>query len=165
MFPFSIPKVIGSVCFSLLCNVVTEYSITTVKKNLPLSVLRITALTILFAGAVASLGFMFQTGRNNKSVLLILLFMFWVLSPFIALLVASIISKQWSVFSRVILYILMIILTLGSLSGYSGILNPAGTKPAFIFLVTPFISWLFLVLVVPIAAAVSRRFSQKIDAT
>lgn len=131
------------------------------KKGLPLSFLRTIALIVMLVGAVGSLGIMFYTGRNNKSVLLLLLFAIWVLSPFIALLVANMISKRWPVFTRAILYWLMLFLTIGSLVSYSGVLSPPGTKPAFVFLVFPLISWLIMVIIIPIATSLSRRLSRR----
>ena len=51
----------------------------------------------------------------------------------------------------------MIVVTLGSMVGYSGAFNSPHTKPAFIFLVVPFISWLLLVTVI----LITRRLSHK----
>ncbi len=109
-----------------------------------------TALIVVLVGAAGSLGLMFNAGRNQKSILLIALFTIWVLSPFIALLVANVISKHWSILTRMTLYFLMLFITLGSLISYSGALSPPGTKPAFKFLIVPLISWLLLVTVIPI---------------
>ena len=133
------------------------------KKILTLSHIRTMAVVVVLAGAGISLGLMLHAGRNNKSVLLILLFVVWVLSPFIALLVANVVSKRWSVLTRVTLYSLMLILTLGSLVSYSGTLSPPGTKPAFVFLVVPLISWLLLAIVIPIASSLSRRLLRRSD--
>lgn len=130
------------------------------KKTHTLSLLRTVALVVLVAGAGVSLGLMLHTGRNNKSVLLLLLFAIWVLSPFIALLAANIVSRRWPVLARVTLYILTTILTLGSLVIYSGVLSPPGTKPAFVFLVVPLVSWIFIAIVIPIAA---RKLSRRND--
>ena len=118
---------------------------------------------MVLAGAVGSLGFTLYTGRNNKSVLLIVLFFIWVLSPFIGLLVANVVTKRWSDLLRLTLYILMIFLTIGSLVAYSGVLNPTGAKPAGVFLIVPLISWLVIVIVIPLAAVRSRRLSSRRD--
>jgi hypothetical protein len=42
----------------------------------------------------------------------------------------------------------MIILAIGSVVAYSGILTPSGTKGAFIFLVAPFISWIVIAILI-----------------
>ena len=127
------------------------------KRNPALGILRITALIVVISGALGSVGFTLHTGRNNPSVLLILLFVVWVLSPFVALLVAYVISNRWPVITRVAFYSLMIVLTIGSLVSYAGLFSPSGTKPAFVFLVVPLISWLLIAIFIPIARLLSRR--------
>lgn len=64
-------------------------------------------------------------------------------------------STRWSVPARVI-YSLMIFISVVSLIFYSGILSLEGTKPAFMFLVVPFMSWVIMV----IALVISRRISR-----
>lgn len=100
---------------------------------------------------------MLYSGRHNPSVILILLFVGWVLSPFVALVVANVLSNRWPVLTRVTVYILMIMLTLGSLLCYTEVISISGTKPAFKFLVVPFISWLLIAIVIPIAKSFSRK--------
>ena len=125
------------------------------------NLLRTTALTVVLLGAVGSLYFMFNVGSNQKSVLLLALFTAWVLSPFVGLFVATKISNRWTVVTRSSLYLLMILLSIGSLVAYSGALTPSGTKPAFIFLVIPFVSWLLIVIVIPIVRRWSRNRNTK----
>jgi len=112
--------------------------------------LRIIASIVLFAGAISSLVLMFYAGHNQKSILLILLFTGWVLSPFIGLFIADMISKHWLPKTRLAIYLLIIFITLASLIFYSGALNVSGTKPAFKFLVAPLISWFLILVIVPI---------------
>jgi hypothetical protein len=109
------------------------------------NLLQKSALAALLAGAIGSLYFMFSAGRHQKSFVLIALFTGWVLSPFLGLFAASELFKQWSSRNRLSLNILMIIIVIGSLIAYSGVWVPPGTKPAFIFLVNPLVSWLLLV--------------------
>ena len=111
---------------------------------------RIIALIILFAGAISSLVLMFNAGHNQKSILLILLFTGWVLSPFIGLFIADMISKHWLPKTRLAIFWLIIFITLASLIFYSGALNVSGTKPAFKFLIVPLISWVLILVIVPI---------------
>jgi len=99
------------------------------------------AVLMVLAGAASSLGFILYTGRNNPSVVLILLFSGWVVSPFIALLLINVITKRWQLFNRLILYHLMVIITLGSIIIYSGLWSPPAAKTAFVFLVVPLLSW------------------------
>jgi hypothetical protein len=132
----------------------------TAKEIRTLRLLRIIALLVALSGAGGSLGFVVHAGRNNKSVLLIVFFIIWVLSPFVALLIANTISMRWTVHIRKTLYGLTIFLTLGSLIFYSGLWSPPGTRPAFVFLVVPLLSWILMA----IAASRARRLSRKPDA-
>jgi hypothetical protein len=115
--------------------------------------LRRTALVAVLAGGAGSLGLMLRAGRRQNSIILLLLFAGWVLSPFIALVWANAGSKRWSIPTRATLYILMLVLTLGSLTIYGGVAFEYITaKAGFAFLVVPLASWLLIALVVPVAA-------------
>jgi len=116
---------------------------------------------VLLVGAAASLVLMFNAGRNQKSIFLIVLFTVWVLSPFAAVFAANVIARRWSIPTRASLYLLMLFITLGSLFSYGGLLNPPGTKPAFKFLIVPLVSWLLIVIVFLIAASRSRKLTRK----
>ena len=117
------------------------------KKTSNLNILRIVASILGFIGAIGSLYFMFNAGRHQKSILLIILFTGWVLSPFIGLFVATKISNPLKVPPLAIIYWLIIILAISSLIAYSGALIPQGTKTAFIFLIGPLTWWILIVLV------------------
>ena len=104
---------------------------------------------------------MFNAGHNQKSILLIVLFTGWVLSPFIGLFIADRISKRWSSKTRLTIYLLIIFITFVSLIGYRGILNVPGTKPAFKFLIVPLISWVLILIIVPIKRKRSNESNGK----
>lgn len=122
-----------------------------------LSIWRTLTIIVVLVGVVGSLGLMFHASRKQESILLLVLFTGWVLSPYIALMVAVVISKRWSALSRATLYSFMFILALGSLVCYSGAVSPPNTKPAFMFLVVPFVSWLLIAIVITIAMRFSRK--------
>jgi hypothetical protein len=89
------------------------------------------------------------------------LFTIWVLSPFVALVLAEVVAKRWSVLARATLHGVMLIVTLGSLAIYGSVaLGPPRPKPAFMFLVVPLVSWLLGAIAVGIAAIVSGRLSR-----
>jgi hypothetical protein len=89
-----------------------------------------------------------------------LLFAAWVLSPFVAAVVAHVVSKRWSVLTRVTLSVVMLVLTLGSLFIYGNTaLGHPTAKVGFVFLMVPLASWLLAGIVVPIAAFISGRLS------
>ena len=121
-----------------------------------LGILRGIALVAVAAGAVGSIGFMLRAG--HPPLFLRLLFATWVLSPFVALLFAHVVSKRWPVITRTTLYSLMVIVTVGSLAFYGNVVfAPPRPKPAFVFLVVPLGSWLLMAIAVSIAAFISRR--------
>ena len=120
------------------------------KKLTNYNLLHIIALIVLFAGAISSLALMFNAGRNQNSIILIVLFTGWVLSPFIGLFIADMISKRWLTKTRLTIYFLSIFTALASLLFYSGVLNVSGTKPAFKFLIVPLVSWVLILVIVPI---------------
>jgi hypothetical protein len=125
-----------------------------------LGLLRSVALFAVGAGAVGSLGFMLRAGRRTPRFLLVL-FVIWVLSPFAALAWANIVSRRWSILTQATLYCTTLVLTLGSLAIYGGlVLPPAGSPAAFVFVLVPPVSWLLLATV-PIAVWISRQLSPR----
>jgi hypothetical protein len=126
-----------------------------------LGVLRAVALVAVVAGAAGSVALMLVAGRRTPRLLLVL-FVIWVLSPFTALAWAGVVSKRWSVPARVTLYCVALVLTLGSLAIYGGLVSPpAGSARAFVFVAVPPIFWLLMAIAVPMAAFLSRRRSAR----
>ena len=123
--------------------------------------LRAMALLAVVAGATGSVGLTLRAGRSTPRFLLVL-FVIWVLSPFVALAWANMLSKRWSVLTRATLYCVSLVITLGSLIIYGNVvLPPAGSPRAFVFVVVPPGSWLLMAIVVPIAAFISRKLSHR----
>ena len=108
------------------------------------NILQTTALTTLFAGTIGSLYFMLNAGSNQKSIILVGLFTVWVMSPFVGLFVATRFTKRRTGKVNSLYYLTMFVLSVFSLTAYSGILTPPQTKPAFNFLIVPFLSWLVI---------------------
>ena len=119
--------------------------------------LQTTALMVVLVGAAGSLYFMFSAGHEQKSIILLGLFTAWIISPFVGLLISNKISNRWTVSARRLLYWLIIVLTIGSLVAYSGAFNTPETKNAFIFLISPMISWFLIVTVFLIARKISNK--------
>ena len=114
--------------------------------------LRVVAMIAVLAGAAASIGFTLGVGHRNNSRVLLVLFGTWVLSPFIALVWANVVSKRWPALARTTLYTVMLVLTLGSLAIYGDVaFGPPRAKPAFVFLVVPLASWLLIAIAVATA--------------
>jgi hypothetical protein len=125
-----------------------------------LGFLRAAALIVVLGGAAGSLGFMFRAGHRQNSRILLLIFAIWVLSPFMALVLAHLISTRWSAPIRATLYSVMLVLTLASLAIYGDVaLGHATLKVGFVFLVVPPASCLLIAIAIAIAALISRRLS------
>jgi hypothetical protein len=127
-----------------------------------LGLLRAVALVAVVVGAIGSVGLMLRAGRSTPRLLLVL-FVIWVLSPFMALAWANMVSKGWSVLTRATLYCVTLVITLGSLAIYGDVVvvAPAGSANAFRFVVVPPASWLLMTIVVPIAALISGMLSRR----
>ncbi len=127
-----------------------------------LNILRAVALVVGVIGAVGSLGFMLRAGQKTPRLLLVF-FIIWVASPFVALLWANLVSKRWSGVTRVTLYCVTFLVTLVSLAGYSELipLKPRGAANSFLFVAIPPASWIFMTISISIAALISRRLSQR----
>jgi hypothetical protein len=123
--------------------------------------LRAAARIGVVAGAVGSVGLTLRAGRSTPRLLLVL-FVIWVLSPYVALAWAAIASNRWSAVSRATLYGVTLVVALASLVVYgSVVVPPSGSPRAFVFVVVPPASWLLMAIVVPIAALISRKQSRR----
>ena len=128
-----------------------------------LRLLRAAALFAVLAGATGSLGFLLYAGRRTPRFLLVI-FVFWVLAPFIALAWAHVVSRRWSVITRAALYTVMLLLPLGSLIVYGTDAVRSRSRPAaFVYVLVPPLSCLLMAIVVPTAALISRRRSLRGD--
>ena len=122
-----------------------------------LGLLRTVALVAVVAGTVASEVFVIrESGRSQ--LLLSVLFVIWILLPFVALALANIASKSWSVFARICLYCTTLLIVLGSVAFYGRmILHRAGSPRAFPFVMGPLAAWAMMLIIVPAAMAISRK--------
>jgi hypothetical protein len=127
-----------------------------------LSLLRTAAVIALVVGATGSLVFMFRAGQHTPRLLLII-FIFWVLAPFVALFWANTVSKRWSVLTRGTLYCVMLIVALGSLAIYGEWIDikPSGSANAFLWVIVPPASLVFITVIVGIVALLSGRLSRR----
>jgi hypothetical protein len=108
-------------------------------------------------GALGSLGFMFNFGRHTPLFLLVVFF-FWVLSPFAVLMWANSLSKRWPALVGSTLEIVTLLVAVASLAIYANdTLHPREAQAAFVYVAVAPASWVFAAIVVGIAALVSRR--------
>ena len=123
--------------------------------------LRTSALIGALLGAVGSVGFVLWAGRRNDSRMLLVLFAVWVLTPFLALLAANLVSRRWSVVSRAALHGVILVCALATLAIYGVfVLGPSNAKSVFAFIVLPPATWLLIAVVVPLAALVAGRLAK-----
>ena len=121
------------------------------------------AFVILLIGAVGSFGLVLNAGRHSP-VLLLVLFVGWVLSPFIALFLVHGVSKLRLVIAPKLLYCLMLFVSLGSLASYGITLIQHRTKPPTgVYLSVPFISWFLIVIASAITAYRKRKLLKKVE--
>ena len=108
--------------------------------------LRPAALIAVLVGAVGSVGLLLREGQRTPRFLLVL-FVLWVLSPFMAVVLADAISKRWPVLTRPPLYGVSLVFTLGSLVIYGAVaLGLLRARPAAVFLLVPLASWLLIAI-------------------
>jgi hypothetical protein len=118
---------------------------TPVETDSPISGPRSSALFSLVVGAAVSLGSMFWAGRHNSSIVLMLLFTFWVASPFAAMALMHRLARRWPIKRQLVFYNQIRIISFGSVLIYIGT-DSFGhlAKPAGPFLALPAASWLLL---------------------
>jgi hypothetical protein len=121
--------------------------------------LRRAALIAVPIGAVSSIGFLFHASHRTPRLLL-LLFVLWVLSPFVTGVLADLVSKRWSILTRATLYVVMLVVVLGSLATYlDDAWRPRKAQAAVVFVAVPLASLLLIGIAVSAAALVSRKRS------
>ncbi|HWC64447.1 MAG TPA: hypothetical protein VG777_00075 [Thermoanaerobaculia bacterium] len=111
--------------------------------------LRTAALAAATLGAAGSVALMLRAGRGNPSRVLILMFVVWVLSPFVLCVAADLLGKRWPASARMALHAATIVVALVTLAVYGGVvLGPPRPKIARFFLLVPPASVLFAAIVV-----------------
>ena len=116
--------------------------------------LHILALAVVVAGAAAALGLMLRVAHPPPTLLA--LFTVWVLSPFVALGFASAGTAGFASVPAATRHAALFAIVAGSLVVYGGMVPmPAGTRPAFPYLIVPLASW--IVIVVTLVRAGRRR--------
>lgn len=100
---------------------------------------------------------MTRAGARQRSVVLILLFSGWVLSPFLALALANLRSTNWQPPARTALYGVMLGVSFISLSVYTLQAVMPGLKAGFIYLVVPGACWVLIGMALATTAALSPK--------
>ena len=119
------------------------------------------ARIVVVVGAIASQGLMFLAA--HPPMMLRLMYITWVLLPFVALLVADRRSSRWTARARTAVRGLMLIIPLVSVTLYVLVVYPVTSfgllhaRPAAVFLLVPFASLLLAAIVVSISNSTTNR--------
>jgi hypothetical protein len=111
------------------------------------------------AAAFTSVALTLWVGRGGSSLVLMGLFVGWALLPFAGLFLADRMAARWSPVTRKTLYIVMLMVAVGSVAVYGAVAVRQPAQPAFMFLVVPLCSWVLMAGSIGIAAFVSRSSS------
>ena len=116
------------------------------------------AMIGLTIGAITSFALMLHASHRQRSMILVLLFGAWVLSPFFGLGYAQLRSNRWLRSPRVALDALTLLVVIGCRAIYAVVAFGRTTlKMGFVFLVIPFVCGVLIGFVVCIALLSSRK--------
>jgi hypothetical protein len=123
--------------------------------------LRVTAMVAMATGIAGSIGLFLRAGQRTPRLLLLGMAI-WMLSPYVALVWANVLSKPWPILIRATLYCLMIVVAVGSLVVYGDdALGHRRAQAAFVYVIVPPVSWLIIAVAISMAAVLSRRGSRR----
>lgn len=121
--------------------------------------LRTAALIANVGGAIGAIGFWIHA-TQHPPLLIIVLFVVWVLSPFALLGVAHARARGWTVEMQKALYYAALFVALGTLAIYTDdALHHRAAHRAFVYVLVPPVSWVVTVAAVSIGALRGRRGS------
>jgi uncharacterized membrane protein YhaH (DUF805 family) len=118
------------------------------------------AVIALGAGTAGSVGLLlYAAQRIGAPRILMILFAGWVMSPFVILAVAHVVSRRWSDLTRATLHGVTSVVTVASLVTYGVAAFGASRPKVAIFVIVAPVSLLFVAIVMAPVASRSRRSS------
>lgn len=115
------------------------------------------SLIVCLIGAAVSIA-LFLVARQQAPILLVVLFVGWILAPFVALLFAHYLAKRWTSLTQNVLYCVILMVSAVSLAIYGyQVIWPRQSTPAFYWVAVPLASGLLAIIVVAIGVFSSRR--------
>ena len=119
--------------------------------------LRLTALIAIVIGAAGSLGLWIHA-THHPPPLLIVLFVIWVLSPFVLLGLGHVRSKRWAPSTQAALYGVTLLVTVASIVVYADdAVSHRTAHPAAVYVVVPPASWLVSMVALGVGAWIAKR--------
>ena len=127
------------------------------EKGAALTGLRFTALIALVVGATGSLGLWIHAAKHPPP-LLIVLFVGWVLSPFVVLAIGHVVAKRWAPSTRAALYWVTLLVAVASIVIYADdAVSHRTAHPAAVYVTVPPASWLVSVVAVGVGVGIAKR--------
>jgi hypothetical protein len=127
------------------------------EKGGALTGLRFTALIALVIGAAGSLGLWIHAARHPPP-LIIVLFVVWVLSPFVVLGIGHVVAKRWAPSTQTALYWVTLLVTVASIAIYAdNAVAHRTAHPAFVYVAIPPASWLASAVALGVGAWIARK--------
>ena len=119
--------------------------------------MRTASLVAIAVGAAGAVVF-FVRAADHPPPILIVLFIVWLISPFVLLGWMHVASTRWSASTQTALHGVTIVIALASLAIYGNLIavTPAGSPKAAPFVVVAPASWLVIATVVGAAAVLAR---------
>lgn len=100
---------------------------------------------------------MFTIGHRQRSVLLIVMFLGWVLSPYVALGVLTVRARRWTPSARATVRFAALLISFAALVRYAWVVVwPLTARPASTFLIVPLVSWVAIGVATVVAVRSSR---------
>jgi len=125
--------------------------------NNSLAGLRSAALVAVLFGSIGSVGLL-RHAQQRTPPMLVVLFVIWVVAPFVLLAVANLLSRRWSQHTGLTLYIVTLIVTVVSLAIYvDDNIAHRTARAAFVWVAVPPASVLVSVIAVGIAMVMDKR--------
>jgi hypothetical protein len=121
--------------------------------------LRTGSLIALIVGAIGSIGLWVHAAQHPPP-LIIVLFVVWVLSPFVILGVGHVVAKRWAPNTQAALYWVTLLISVASLVIYADDAVAHRTShPAFVYVAVPPASLLVSAIALGIGALTARKNS------
>jgi uncharacterized membrane-anchored protein len=118
--------------------------------------LRLTALVALVLGAAGSIGLWIRAAQHPPP-LLIVLFVIWVLSPFVVLWIGHVMAKRWAPNNQTALYWVTLLVTVASILIYADdAVSHRTAHPAAVYVVVPPASWIASAIAIGLGARIAR---------
>lgn len=119
--------------------------------------LRLTALIALVIGAAGSMAFWIRAAQHPPP-LIIVLFVVWLLSPFVVLGIGHVVAKRWAPSTQAALYWVTLLVTVASILIYAdNAVAHRTAHPAFVYVAVPPVSWLASAVAIGLGAWIARR--------